>query len=289
MKATRRTMLGLIGGAAVLGIAGQARAGDALDETLAAVAARLGGRVGLSVRAEGREIRGFHGDERFAMCSTFKAAAAAALLARVDRGEESLDRRVAIGRGDLIEWSPVTEKRIGPGGMPLGELCEAAIAWSDNTAANCILEAIGGPAGLTAFLRGTGDDVTRLDRNEPTLNEAAPGDPRDTTSPAAMAATLERLAFGSVLAPASRARLLGWMRGDRVADGLFRAGMPKDWVIADKTGSGNNGARGIIAVVERPKGPALTIALYFAETKADMASRNAAAAEIGAAIARVMG
>lgn len=289
MRATRRTMLGLIGGAAALGIARPASAGDALDETLATVAARVGGRVGLSIRAEGREIRALRGGDRFAMCSTFKASAAAALLARVDRGEESLDRRVVIGRGDVIEWSPVTEKRIGPGGMPLGELCEAAIAWSDNTAANLVLDAIGGPAGLTAFLRGTGDDVTRLDRNEPTLNEAAPGDPRDTTTPSAMAATLERLAFGDVLSPASRARLLGWMRGDRVADGLFRAGMPKDWVIADKTGAGSNGTRGIIALVERPKGPVLTIALYFAETRVDMAARNAAIAEIGAAIARVTG
>lgn len=289
MKATRRTMLGLIGGAAACGFASPVLAGDDLDRTLATVAARLGGRLGLSIRSEGREIRGFHGDERFAMCSTFKALACAALLVRVDRGTEKLDRRIVIGRGDLMEWSPITEKRIGPGGVPLGELCEAAIAWSDNTAANAVLEAIGGPAGLTEFLRGIGDGVTRLDRNEPTLNEATPGDPRDTTTPSAMAATLERLAFGDVLSTASRARLVGWMRGDRVADGLFRAGMPKDWVIADKTGSGENGTRGIVAVVERPKGPALTIALYMTEVKVDMASRNAAIAEIGAAIARVAG
>lgn len=289
MKATRRTMLGLIGGAAACGFASPVLADDDLDRTLATVAARLGGRLGLSIRSEGREIRGFHGDERFAMCSTFKALACAALLVRVDRGTEKLDRRIVIGRGDLMEWSPITEKRIGPGGVPLGELCEAAIAWSDNTAANAVLEAIGGPAGLTEFLRGIGDGVTRLDRNEPTLNEATPGDPRDTTTPSAMAATLERLAFGDVLSAASRARLVGWMRGDRVADGLFRAGMPKDWVIADKTGSGENGTRGIVAVVERPKGPALTIALYMTEVKVDMASRNAAIAEIGAAIARVAG
>jgi len=170
--------------------------------------------------------------------------------------------------------------------MTLSEICEAAITLSDNTAGNLMLDAIGGPAGLTAFLRSIGDATTRLDRREPDLNTAVPGDPRDTTTPAAMAATVERLVLGSVLTEASRARLEAWMAADRVADGLLRAGLPKTWSIADKTGAGGNGARAIVAVARPPAGPAMTIAVHLAETAASMAERNAAIAEIGTAIGR---
>jgi beta-lactamase class A len=140
-----------------------------------------------------------------------------------------------------------------------------------------------------SFLRSVGDDVGRLDRWETDLNEARPGDPRDTTTPAAAAHTLRELVLGRALSPASREKLTEWLLGDRVGDALLRAGLPKDWKIADKTGAGGNGARGIVAVIWPPNRRPVTVAIHIAETAASMADRNAAIAEIGAALARSIG
>ena len=186
----------------------------ALAQRFAALEAESGGRLGVRVR----DMRtgatfGHRADERFPLCSTFKLLAAGAVLARVDAGRESLERRIPYGPADLVDYSPVTQPRLGAGGMALGDLCEAAVTLSDNTAANLILSTLGGPAGLTAYLRTLGDPVTRLDRTEPTLNEAVPGDPRDTTTPTAMLADLERLTLGTALIDATRAILVGLAPG----------------------------------------------------------------------------
>ena len=289
----RRRVLWTAASVATLGAMGsRARlaAEDPIETVVKAVEARLGARVGVAVLDDqGGRAWNHRAAERFALASTFKAYAGAALLARVDRGEESLDRRVVFAAGDLVTYSPVTETRLGAPGMTLAEIAEAAITVSDNTAGNLLLDAIGGPAGLTAFLRSIGDDVTRLDRRETELNEAMPGDPRDTTTPAAAARSLHDLVLGKALTPASRERLTAWLLGDRVGDALLRAGLPKSWRIADKTGAGGNGARGIVAVVWPPERRPLTLAIYIAETRATMAERNAAIAEIGAAIAGSIG
>lgn len=269
---------------------GALAASDPIETVVAAAEARLGARIGVAVLDDETGRAWNHrAAERFPLTSTFKALAGAALLARVDRGEETLDRRVVFAATDLVTWSPTTEKRVGAPGMTLAEIAEAAITLSDNTAGNLLLTAIGGPAGLTTFLRGLGDDATRLDRWETDLNEAAPGDPRDTTTPAAAVRTLRDLMLGKALTPASRAKLADWLLGDRVGDALLRAGLPKSWKIADKTGAGGNGARAVVAVVWPPERKPLTIAVYVAETSATMAERNAAIAEIGAAIARSIG
>ncbi|WP_442958151.1 class A beta-lactamase [Pinisolibacter sp.] len=265
-------------------------AGDPIEEVVAGLEKRLGARIGVAVIDDhGGRAWNHRAAERFAFCSTFKAYAAAALLARVDRGEERLDRRIVFAASDLVTYSPTTEKRVGEPGMTLAEIAEAAVTLSDNTAANLILDAIGGPQGLTTFLRSLGDDVGRLDRRETQLNEAKPGDPRDTTTPSAAAHTLHELVVGRVLTPASREQLTAWLVGDRVGDALLRAGLPKNWTIADKTGAGGNGARGIVAVAWPPGRKPVTIAIYIAETAAAMADRNAAIAAIGAAIARSLG
>jgi beta-lactamase class A len=145
------------------------------------------------------------------MASTFKFVAAAFVLARVDRGEESLARRIVYSRDDLVTYSPITEKHAGGGGMTVGELCDAAVTLSDNTAANLLLDSFGGPAGLTAHMRSLGDGVSRLDRRETALNEAAPGDPRDTTTPAAMLGLLRDTVLGTALSPSSRAQMAAWL------------------------------------------------------------------------------
>ncbi|VDA68393.1 blaTEM-84_1_AF427130 [Klebsiella pneumoniae] len=179
--------------------------------------------------------------------STFKVLLCGAVLSRVDAGQEQLGRRIHYSQNDLVEYSPVTEKHLTDG-MTVRELCSAAITMSDNTAAN-LLTTIGGPKELTAFLHNMGDHVTRLDRWEPELNEAIPNDERDTTMPAAMATTLRKLLTGELLTLASRQQLIDWMEADKVAGPLLRSALPAGWFIADKSGAGERGSRGIIAAL----------------------------------------
>ena len=264
----------------------------AFDEAKMNAAARaeetaLSARLGAAVldTATGQLWR-YHADERFPMDSTHKAFSCAALLAKVDTGEASLDRRVVILATDIEPYSPITQDRIAPDAMSLSELCAAALGVSDNTAANFVLAADGGPAGVTAFFRTLGDATSRLDRTEPDLNEAAPGDPRDTTTPAAAVADLDKILLGKTLKPTSRERLAQWMIGDRVAGPLLRKALPEDWRIADKTGSGGHGSRGIVAVLWPPNRAPLVAAVYLTDTAASIDARNAAIEKIGAALVK---
>ncbi len=216
----RAFMMGLAaalaaGGGASADAAQDARFAEAADR-IATIEKRAGGRLGVAVLDTGSGARLLHrADERFPMCSTFKLLASAAVLKRVDAGEEVLDRFIRYGHADLLEYAPVTKAHLAAGGMTLGELRSAAIDWSDNTAANLILQAIGGPAGFTEFARSIGDSVTRLDRDEPTLNTAVPGDPRDTTSPLAMARDLQTALHGAVLSDVSKTQLESWLIADK--------------------------------------------------------------------------
>jgi beta-lactamase class A len=253
----------------------------------AALEGKHGGRLGVAAidTGSGRKI-GHRADERFALCSTFKLLLGAAVLARVDAGELSLDRRVPYGRGDLLSYAPVTSKHVGEGGMTVGDLCAAAIQTSDNTAANLLLPLVGGPAGLTKFLRAQGDTVTRLDRIEPELNTNLPGDPRDTTTPAAMAATMERLLAGKALSAGSRAQLNRWLEGTTTGDARLRAGFPRAWRVGDKTGTGARGAANDVAIVWPGEGakPWL-VAVFYSAPDAQPKEREAVIAEAARLVA----
>lgn len=243
---------------------------------------QLNGRVGYSVLSltNGNILESYRDKERFPMMSTFKVLLCGAVLSRVDSGQEQLDRRIKYQQHDLVEYSPVTEQHINDG-MTVGELCDAAITMSDNTAANLLLTTIGGPQKLTDFLRKSGDQISRLDRNEPTLNEALPGDERDTTTPEAMAKTLNELLTGKTLTASSQQQLMDWMIADKVAQPLLRSVLPNGWFIADKTGAGKNGSRGIIAVMGPDKNSARIVVIYLTENKATMTELNKYIAEIG--------
>ncbi|HEX4631633.1 MAG TPA: class A beta-lactamase [Chthoniobacterales bacterium] len=204
----------------------------------------------------------YRADERFIMCSTFKVLAVAAVLKRADENKEKLDRFIGYGEAQLLEYAPVTRAHVNEGGMTLEALCAAAISLSDNTAANLLLETIGGPKGLTDFARSLGDDVTRLDRMEPELNRATPGDDRDTTAPAAMCKDLQRLLTSDVLSQKSRALLEGWMIGNETGSKMIRASVPADWRVGDKTGRSGNGASNDIAIIRPPTGGPLFLAIY---------------------------
>ncbi len=273
MPASRRAFLLQL--AAVFAGPGAVRSAIPADR-LAGLETSAGGRLGVAVIEQGSGAMLLHrADERFPMCSTFKLLAAAAVLKRADMGQETLERFVPYGQSDLLDYAPVTRAHAAAGGMRLGELCAAAIDWSDNTAANLILNAIGGPAGFTAFARSLGDAETRLDRNEPTLNSAIPGDPRDTTTPLAMARDIQDVLLGDLLSEGSKAQLEAWLIADKVGDKRLRAGLPADWGIGDKTGSGEHGTANTIAIIRPPNRAPLLAAVYYTEGPDSMDARNA--------------
>ena len=278
-------------GAIAIAACGAARA-DA--ETLAPAFARIekesGGRLGVAVLDTQTGMRSGHrADERFPMCSTFKLLAAAAILRRVDAGTERLERRVSYTAKDLVTYSPVTEKHIADG-MTLAELCDAAVTLSDNTAGNLLLAALGGPGGITALARSLGDHVTRLDRIEPELNEAIPGDPRDTTSPAAMTASLHALSIGDALSAPSRAHLTAWLLANKTGDARLRARLPSGWRVGDKTGTGGNGSTNDVGVLWPPGRAPIVVSAYLTEAAAVPAvQREAAIAAVGHFVADAAG
>jgi beta-lactamase class A len=287
----RRALMGF----AAMAASASARAVGAPDrvnqanDRLAAIEAREGGRLGVMVldTGPGGARLEHRSGERFPMCSTFKLMAAAAVLERVDAGKERLDRMIAYGPGDLLEYAPVTKAHVADGGMSLADLCAAALNWSDNTAANLILAAIGGPEGFTAFVRSLGDSTTQLDRNEPTLNTSIPGDERDTTTPQAMADDLQKTLIGDALSVTSRKQLETWLINDKVGDKRLRAGLPPSWGIGDKTGSGDHGTTNTIGIIRPPGRPPLIAVVYYTGSDAPMDARNAIHKEIGGLIANI--
>lgn len=274
--------------------AATARLTSGISRGIVALEARSGGRLGVAVldTADGKTFT-HRGDERFAMCSTFKTLVAGLVLKRVDQGQERLDRRIPYGKGVLITHSPVTEKHVGEG-MTVGALCEATMTVSDNAAANLLLDTFGGPAALTIFLRGLGDKVTRCDGYEPGLNIVKPGEIHDTTSPSAMLATLRALTLGSVLSPASRQQLVAWLVANQTGDERLRAGLPAGWKVGDKTGSWGDGKTGTtndIAVIwpaarTGSSRPPLLITTYLNRSSLDNDGRNAVIAEVARLVVR---
>lgn len=226
-----------------------------------------------SIRQSGRRV-GHRTDELFPLCSTFKFLAAASVLARVDRGEEKLDRRVVYSDKDLVTYSPVTKDHVGPGGMSMAEICDATVTLSDNTAGNLQLASFGGPSGLTSYLRSLGDRATRLDRIETELN-----DPRDTTTPAAMLGTMQRLLIGDALSASSRDRVIGWLLASKTGARRLRAGLPADWRVGDKTGTGGNGTANDVAIAFPPGRAPILLAAYYTESTIADDARNAVIAD----------
>jgi len=256
-----------------------------LEQEFARLDAQSGGRLGVAVFDTGTgQQAGHRAAERFPMCSTFKALACAAVLARVDADREDLERRIRYSVSDVLSYAPVTKDHAGEGGMTVGELCAAAITLSDNTAANLILESLGGPSAITAFARTLGDSTTRLDRIEGDLNEAKPGDPRDTTTPEAMASNLRVLVTGDALSRRSRDQFMAWLVGCQTGGAKLRAGVPATWRVGDKTGSGGHGTTNDIAVMWPPGRAPMIVCVYLTETAASSNEANATFVAVGQAV-----
>lgn len=239
---SRRQLLSLMLSSALLPARAAALDSAALQRELVRLEAAAGGRLGVALLdAASGQLAGHRVDERFALCSTFKLLLAAAVLQACDQGRFQPDHWVAYGQADMVPHAPVTQANLARGGMTLLALAEATQITSDNPAANLLLRVLGGERGpqwLTAWLRGLGDQTTRLDRWEPEMNRVPPGEVRDTSTPAAIARTSARLLTGDVLSPASRDRLIDWMVATQTGSRRLRAGLPTGWRAGDKTGTG---------------------------------------------------
>ncbi len=257
---------------------------ELLSKKIKAIENQLDARIGVSVYDVTRNQHWhFRGDTRFPLMSTFKTLACAKLLVDVEHGFQYFDTSSLITTNAIVAWSPITEQLVGES-ISLMQACAAAMTMSDNTAANIVLTGINGPKALTQFMRSIGDDVTRLDRIEPDLNEALNDDLRDTTTPNAIVKSLHLLLFGNVLSENSKALLKQWMIDNKVADSLLRSVLPESWSIADRSGAGGSGSRGITAMVWSDERPPLMISIYITQTGAPLALRDKAIADIGEAI-----
>ncbi len=258
--------------------AAEPKAAD-LAAQLAALEARHGGRLGVQIFDTGSDRRqGNRMDERFLMCSTFKMLLAAFMLRRADAGEDRMDRTLPVTAGDMLNNSPVTEDKVGTD-MTIAALCHATVTTSDNAAANILLRASGGPEALTAFLRSIGDEVTRCDRIEPQMNEAFGA--ADTTTPDAIATTMQKLLLGDALTSVSRETLTGWMKATVTGPDRLRAGLPKDWAIGHKTGTGEDGPTNDLAIAWPPGRAPVIITTFYDRTGHTMEQNAAVLAEVG--------
>src|SRR5579884_1718271 len=245
---------------------------SATDRAFAQLEQQFGARLGVYIldTRTGRTVT-YRADERFAYASTYKVLIVGVLL-RKD-SDSQLAQVVTYTKADLQSYAPITAKHVATG-MTINELIAAALQYSDNTAANLLLNQIGGPAGLQAALRDLGDTTTHADRNEPTVNTATPGDLRDTSTPRALGTDLRAFVLSDLLSPARREQLTSLLLGNRTGGPYIRAGVPAGWKVGDKTGNGSYGTRNDIAVVWPPTGAPLVIAI-----ESDRHTRNATSAD----------
>lgn len=269
---------------------GPAAATIATAADFAALEKASGGRLGVTLldTRTGKRV-GHRQDERFPMCSTIKWMLAAAALHRAERQPGFLDERLPMRAEDLIDHAPTTRRHVGKD-LSVRDLCRTTMVTSDNPAANLLLRHLGGPPALTAFMRSHGDAVTRSDRYEPELNRFTLGDPRDTTSPAASAASLQRFVLGDALRPASRQQLADWLIDNETGDATLRAGLDKRWRVGDKTGSNGKDTRNDIGVLwPLGGGTAWVLTAYLQGASVDGGQRDAVLARVAALAERMTG
>lgn len=245
-----------------------------IKHKLEALEKESGGRLGIALidTTDNTQIL-YRENERFPMASTSKVMVVAAVLKESEKNNELLNKKMAIHKADLVNYNPITEKYIGAS-MTLGELSAAALQYSDNVAMNKLLEHIGGSHKATEFARSIGDADFRLDRTEPSLNSAIPGDKRDTTTPLAMAKSLQNLTLGKALARSQRNQLNEWLKGNTTGNESIRAGVPTTWIVGDKTGSGSYGSTNDIAVIWRNNQKPLILVTYFTQTSKSAKARK---------------
>ena len=264
-------------------------AGDSPEGLIGAIEKRAGGRLGVAAldTQTGKRI-GHRADERFAMCSTFKLLLAAVVLHKAEIGHEKLDRIISYTKADILPHAPVAEANLARGGLTVSRMAQAVVEDSDNTCANKLIASLGGSGGVTTYMRSLGDPVTRLDRKELSLNTAIAGDPRDTTTPNAMVEDLRRLTLDRALSDTSRTSLTSWLVNCRTAAARIPAGLPRGWKSGNKTGTGANGATNDVAIIWPPRRQPLLLAVYFTESKLNLAACEAVIADVARIVAKML-
>ncbi|MEU8513969.1 class A beta-lactamase [Kitasatospora sp. NPDC048722] len=268
--------------------AGATTSADTTTASFKGLEQQFGARLGVYAvdTGSGREVS-YRADERFAFASTIKSLAAGALLRRAS--DEQLDKVVAYRQEDVLSWAPITSQHVATG-MKVRDLAAAAIQYSDNTAANLVIAELGGPAAVQQSLRELGDTTTSVDRTEPTLNEATPGDTRDTSTPRVLAADLRRYTLGDTLAEDRRRLLTDWLVGNTTGAPYIRAGVPADWKIGDKTGNAGYGTRNDVAVAWPASGRSPIVIVVLSDRgKPGAASDDALIAQATKAVVGTLG
>lgn len=266
----------------------QTKADAVLKTQIRTLEQQLDARIGVQIRDSASDWRwGYRATERFLMASTFKPLLCGAILDQVDKGALALTDPLPIRADDILAYAPVTKDHAG-GALSIADLCFATLDLSDNTAANLLIKRLGGPQAVTAYLRRIGDTETRLDRMEPALNRFVSGDPRDTTTPAAMLATWDKMLLGDGLSPASQTQLIAWMEPGAVTGELIRTSLPTGWRIADKSGGGRTHTRNIVAMITPPARAPLFVAIFVSDRQASWQERNMAVIRIGAAVIELL-
>jgi beta-lactamase class A len=257
-----------------------------IEKELTKLESSSGGRLGVfAVDSANHRILTFHAREHFPMCSTAKVMAVSAILKRAMQDDRFLKQKVAYTKDEIAAagYTPITKKHIDDG-MTIAGLCDAAITESDNGAMNLLMKTLGGPAAVNLFARSIGDHQFLLERYEPVLNSANPGDLRDTSTPEAMAKSLKRLLLGDGLGVVQQKKLLNWLKKNKTGYKRIRAGVPKGWIVGDKTGTGDYGTTNDIGIIWPPTGSPIVVAIYFTQHIKSAAPRD----DVIASVSRII-
>ncbi len=244
---------------------------NSVQQQLSQLEKSSGGRLGVAAINTGNNQRiEYRGEERFPMCSTSKFMVAAAILNKSGTDSKLLETNLRYTAQDVESsgYAPIAAKHLSTG-MTVGAMCQAALNYSDNLAMNMLLQKLGGPKSVTAYARSIGDNSYRLDRHEPELNSAIPGDLRDTTTPLAMQNSLQTLVLGNSLAPLQRQQLQNWLKNNTTGSQRISAGVPKNWLVGDKTGTGKYGTSNDVGVIWPTGAQPIVLAIYFTQNKPD--------------------
>ena len=226
-----------------------------------------GGKIGLyAINTANNKIISFNANKRFPFCSTSKVMTVAAILLKSSKKPSFLQKIIYFKKAAILKsgYAPITKNNI-KNGMSVEALCAACIRYSDNTAANILMRMLGGPQAVTKFARRIGDDKFNLNRYEPQLNSAIPGDKRDTSTPKAMAKSLQKLILGHILPPKQHSLLEHWLITNTTGNNRIRAGAPKNWLVGDKTGTGQYGTTNDIAILWPPNYAPIVLSIYYTQ------------------------
>lgn len=240
-------------------------------QELAQLESRVGGRLGIAaIDTANHKIIEYRGNERFPFCSTGKVMVCSAILNKSIKNPSLLKKIVKYEQKDIEKsgYAPVTENNLERG-MNVGELCAAALDYSDNTAMNLLIGQAGGIQAVNDYARSIKDNTFHLNRMEPDLNTAIPGDLRDTTTPLAMISSLEQLVVGNALPLVQRKQLQYWLKENTTGNNRIRASVSKEWQVGDKTGTGAYGTTNDVGVIWPEGCPPIILAVYYTQVDKD--------------------